>query len=86
MEGDHESAMLVSLALDTLSPVGAEGGLLVVGQRDVVKYESTRLDRLPAASAASIPMAYVLPHVSPVTVAVGSLTVPTRSPDTYNPY
>ncbi len=55
---------------------------MVVGQ-DAVEYDaSVRPERLPAASAASIATEYVLLHVRFENVVVGSLTEPTRTPET----
>ena len=79
LEAPHESEIDVVVE-PVLETDGGAVGAVVSEQPLVDAVAVVRAERLPAASAASTPNAYVVPHVRPETVAVVPVTVATRSP------
>jgi hypothetical protein len=62
----------VSVRVETTSPLGTDGAWLSpdCAQEEVVPFTVARVERLPAASTASTPNAYVVPQARLDRVAV----------------
>ncbi len=78
----HESVIVVPVNALRVSAPGAEGAV-VSGQAVVAALRVLRVETLPAASLASTPSVYVVPHVSPVNVYEGVDEVPAAVPLRY---
>jgi hypothetical protein len=77
--------MLVPVRVPTTTFVGTEGAC-VSAQADVVAVTSDRGDRLPAASNASTPTWYAVPHERPEKLVLVWAVVDTRLVPRYPPY
>ena len=76
--------MLVPVTAPTVNPDGTDGAW-VSGHAAVVAVTDACGDRFPAASKASTPRAYDVPHVSPENVAFVDDVEPAPEPPRYKP-
>ena len=86
LDADQERAILVPVTAPTVNPDGTDGGCVSpVGHAAVVAVTDACGDRFPAASKASTPRAYDVPHVSPENVALVDDVEPAPEPSRYKP-
>ena len=85
VDAAHDRAMLVPVRVPMTTLVGADGAS-VSGHAVVVAVTSARGDSFPAASYASTPSGYAVPHARPLNVAVVWVVSATRLEPRYSPY